>query len=335
MTDKMEQIEAKIKGTVEDTTDTIKRGLDVKYQVSEHPWAALGAAVLAGYALGSMGGSSSSSSSSTPSTYRYRGDYQHNDFRSSSEPMRYYGPNNQSSDWHASQSSDWHASQSTPSYSSPSSSKDDSSYRSHDDRSHQHSSSNGFFDKVMGELGIEMDTLKTAAISSLVHLVRDTVKQNLPGVYQEAERLRQGSQSSSSGSSASSPSYSSTGSSSGSDSQMNRSYSGSSPSSSSSSYGTSSSSGLYPSNGSGSYDARTGMGTSQGSTGNSGEGEFYRNADITEGQTPRYDRTDEIYPPGSSESDRDPSTSTQREVGRNPNYDMIPPSPHANPDGRP
>src|SRR3712207_2880549 len=80
MTDKMEQIEAKIKGTVEDTTETLKRGLDVKYQVGEHPWAALGAAVLAGYALGSMG--SSSSSSSTPSTYRYRSDYQHNDFRS-------------------------------------------------------------------------------------------------------------------------------------------------------------------------------------------------------------------------------------------------------------
>lgn len=53
MTDKVEQIESRIRGTVENTTDSIKRFVDVKYQVGAHPWMALGVAMLAGYALGS------------------------------------------------------------------------------------------------------------------------------------------------------------------------------------------------------------------------------------------------------------------------------------------
>src|SRR5262245_25381872 len=68
MTDKMEQIESKIKGTVEDT----RRMVDVKYRVSQRPWAALGASILIGYALGSIGGDD------TPAAPR------------PGEPVRYY-----------------------------------------------------------------------------------------------------------------------------------------------------------------------------------------------------------------------------------------------------
>ena len=52
MSDKIEQIETKIKGTVEDT----RRMVDIKYQVSQRPWAALGVSLLVGYTLGSIGG---------------------------------------------------------------------------------------------------------------------------------------------------------------------------------------------------------------------------------------------------------------------------------------
>jgi ElaB/YqjD/DUF883 family membrane-anchored ribosome-binding protein len=52
MTYKIEQIESKIKGTVEDT----RRMVDIKYQVSQRPWAALGVSLLVGYTLGSIGG---------------------------------------------------------------------------------------------------------------------------------------------------------------------------------------------------------------------------------------------------------------------------------------
>lgn len=341
MTDKMEQIEAQIKGTVSDTTETLKRSLDVKYQVSEHPWAALGVAILAGYALGSMGGSSSSSS---PSTYRYRDDFQHNEFRGG-EPMRYYGTG-QSSDWSSNQSNGSSSSYSSPSspsssssYSSPSSSGSNYSGNNYSSNNfsyggqQQQSSSSGFLNEVMGQLGGELDTFKTAAISSLVALVRDTVRQNLPGVYEEAERLRSGSQSYNSGSGMSS------GGASGSSGNSGSNYGSSSGSSmGSSTYGMGNTSNSYSSgsgtSGSSSMGSSRATGSSAASTGLSGEGEFYREADITEGNSPTYDRTDEIYPAGSSESDKD-STSTQREIGRNPNYDMIPPSPHANPDGRP
>src|SRR5215213_4297369 len=52
MTDKIGQLETKIKGTVADT----RRMVDVKYQVSQRPWAALGVSLLVGYTLGSIGG---------------------------------------------------------------------------------------------------------------------------------------------------------------------------------------------------------------------------------------------------------------------------------------
>src|SRR5215203_5450175 len=73
MTDKIEQIETKIKGTVEDT----RRMVDVKYQVSQRPWAALGVSLLVGYTLGSIGG----------------GDDTH-DQPQRGEPFRYYSEQN-------------------------------------------------------------------------------------------------------------------------------------------------------------------------------------------------------------------------------------------------
>jgi len=344
MTGKMEQIESKIKGTVEDTTESLKRGLDVKYQVGEHPWAALGTALLAGYALGSMG-----SSSSSPSTYRYRNDFRYNDFRHNDaragELMRYYGQNGQSSDWHSSQgNSDWQANQpasqytshqQTSQYSSPGTYNGGQTYQAN-----QNQSSDGFLDQVMGQLGSELDTFKTAAISSLVSLIRDTMKQNLPSVYQEAERLRQGS--STQGSSPwnspaqAGPSAANRSSTydSGNTSQSYATKSTGTPLGSSgeesdypsrSTYGASSSD-------SPSTSSRSNVGSTQGTT-NSGAGEFYKEADISEGQTNRYERTPEIYPAGSSESDR--PKSSQSEVGSNPNYEFIPPARHGEPDGRP
>jgi len=298
MTDKIGQIESKIKGTVDDTTETLKRNLDVKYQVSEHPWTALGVAVLAGYALGSMGGSSEAK----PSTYRYREDIRYHD-ANRGEPMRYYGEAEQ-------RNQDWNKSQNTNYSASASPSRNESTYRNESNyRDQNQSSSGGFVDDVMGQLGLELDTLKTAAISSLVNLLRDTVKQNLPGVYSEAERLR-------------SDSTPSTGASSYSSNATN-----------SSSYSNNPASYRAPTSNNPSSSNGAGYTSPSSSAPNSGEGEFYRDADITEGRTNRYERTPEMYPAGSSESDKTPST--QREVGSNPNYDMVPPAPHANPDGRP
>jgi len=58
MTDTMEQIESRVKGTVDTTVENVRRTFDIKQQISDKPWAALGIAVVAGYVLGSMDGSS-------------------------------------------------------------------------------------------------------------------------------------------------------------------------------------------------------------------------------------------------------------------------------------
>jgi len=146
MTDKIEQIETKIKGTVEDT----RRMVDIKYQVSQRPWTALGISLLVGYTLGSIGGDDTHAQSQ-------RG-----------EPFRYYE-------------------------------------QPHNDRAHlgnehdnsfargtntQRAAQPGMLDQIMDQFSDEFQLLKAAAITSVISLIRDTVRQNLPALDQELGRLR-------------------------------------------------------------------------------------------------------------------------------------------------
>jgi ElaB/YqjD/DUF883 family membrane-anchored ribosome-binding protein len=64
MTDTMGQIESHVKGTVDTTVANVKRTFDVKQQIANQPWAALGIAIVAGYVLGSLDGDSGTSESS-------------------------------------------------------------------------------------------------------------------------------------------------------------------------------------------------------------------------------------------------------------------------------
>jgi hypothetical protein len=153
MTDKMEQIESKIKGTVEDT----RRMVDVKYQVSQRPWAALGASILIGYAIGSIGGDDDNTS-----TQHQRG-----------ETIRYYG---EPSDDRARATHDR-----------------DTSYRSASAAQHQgarQESKPGFLDQIMDQFSDEIELLKGAALASVTGLVRDTIHRNLPALQQEVDRIR-------------------------------------------------------------------------------------------------------------------------------------------------
>ena len=151
MTDKLEQIETKIKGTVEDT----KRMVDIKYQVSQRPWVALGTSVLIGYALGSLGGSTSASPSHSGTAFQY-----------DSHPIdNRYRPAEANGD----------------SYRYASTSYGQEARRS---------SEPGMIDQIKDQFGGEIETLKAAAVTSLISLVRDAVKQNLPAVHQEMQRLR-------------------------------------------------------------------------------------------------------------------------------------------------
>lgn len=55
ITDKIEQIESKVRGTVDTKVDQFHQLFDVQHQVRERPWATLGVAALVGFAAGSMG----------------------------------------------------------------------------------------------------------------------------------------------------------------------------------------------------------------------------------------------------------------------------------------
>jgi len=149
MTDKIEQIETKIKGTVEDT----RRMVDLKYQVSQRPWAALGVSLLVGYTLGSIGGDDTRAQPQ-------RG-----------EPFRYYGePNND----RAARERDTDSR--------------GASFTQHADT--RRTAQPGMIDQIMDQFGDEFQLLKAAALTSVISLVRDTVRRNLPALDQELGRLR-------------------------------------------------------------------------------------------------------------------------------------------------
>jgi len=164
MSNKVEQIESKIKDTVEDT----KRMVDVRYQVSQHPWAAVGLAVFAGYTLGSMGGRAAEHPDRGMAMRYYS---ESTDERSAA--MRYYG-----------ESAEDH-SRSTP---------DTSDRYRYAGASHAQElrkpAEPGIVDQLVDQFGDELQMLKAAAVTSLISLVRDTVRQNLPAVHQQLERLR-------------------------------------------------------------------------------------------------------------------------------------------------
>jgi len=151
MTDKIEKIETKIKGTVEDT----RRMVDVKYQVSQRPWAALGVSLLVGYTLGSIGGDDSRSQPQHKETVRYYADSHDDRSRSAREhTMDSHSP----------------------------------SFSQHADT--RRSAQPGMMDQIMDQFGDEFQLLKAAAITSVISLVRDAVRQNLPGLDKELGRLR-------------------------------------------------------------------------------------------------------------------------------------------------
>ncbi|MBC8160858.1 MAG: DUF3618 domain-containing protein [Roseiflexaceae bacterium] len=69
---KATEVVDQVKTTATDTIDTVKQTFDVKKQVSERPWVALGAALAAGYVLGNLGNDNDGrSSQSTGPTYDY------------------------------------------------------------------------------------------------------------------------------------------------------------------------------------------------------------------------------------------------------------------------
>ena len=151
MSDKLEQIESKIKGTVDDT----RRMIDLKYQVSQRPWAALGVSLLVGYTLGSIGGDDQRPQLRRSDSFRYYTEPKDDRTRSTRE---------------------YDTASREAAFGQPANT--------------QHTAQPGMLDQIMDQFGDEFQMLKAAAVTSVIGLIRDTVRQNLPALDQELSRLR-------------------------------------------------------------------------------------------------------------------------------------------------
>lgn len=54
MTEKFEMLEERVRETVEDAKNTVKRSVDLGYHVAQRPWKMMGMSILAGYVLGRL-----------------------------------------------------------------------------------------------------------------------------------------------------------------------------------------------------------------------------------------------------------------------------------------
>lgn len=177
MTDKMSEIESRVSGTVDQTVESVKRTFDIKHQVGERPWVAVGAAVLAGYALGTMEMPSMPGSEPYP-----RHMYESAMDKPSHET---YKPSTQYRPYDSSQgvanSSTYEGSgRGVVDYSNPNL-----------PRSEPSPQAPGFLRDIFSEFADELDTLKTAAISTGITLLRDAIKANIPALHDQYEQLRQ------------------------------------------------------------------------------------------------------------------------------------------------
>jgi len=152
MTDKIEQIETKIKGTVADT----RRMVDIKYQVGQRPWAAIGVSLLVGYTLGSLGGNDTHAQPKRGEAFRY--------YSEPSDDHRAHSARERDADTRG------------------------TSFAQHTDT--RRAAQPGMLDQIMEQFGDEFELLKAAAITSVIGLVRDTVRRNLPALNEELGRLR-------------------------------------------------------------------------------------------------------------------------------------------------
>jgi ElaB/YqjD/DUF883 family membrane-anchored ribosome-binding protein len=150
MTVKMEQIEAKVRGTVDDVRtsvdstvenvkENIKQTLNLQDQVNERPLVMVGGSILAGFLLGALIGGGGDD---TPRSYSTSGAHRDQDR--------------------------------TPTYGATGYSRS------------QKGSGAGFFDQFSDEL----ETIKTAAMNTLGSLAREWMNENIPQFGEEFDRAR-------------------------------------------------------------------------------------------------------------------------------------------------
>lgn len=166
ITEKMETIEAKVqyatdevRDSVSNTVDNIKERFNVDQMVQERPWAMLGASIIAGYMLGSFGGSSQSDDRYENHSRGYRSyedDDNDDDTYYRGRPYRYYTAETMQRSRSGSRSK----------------------------------RSSAIMNELSNQMGKEMDTLKEATIVTITKTLRSALRETVPQLADEFERAR-------------------------------------------------------------------------------------------------------------------------------------------------
>lgn len=138
-----------VKDTVESAKESVKRTFDVSYQVNERPWTMMGISLVAGLATGALVGGSTNTSARVA-----RG------MSRASAP-----PEDQPGYGHASSSASFLSGGAST------------------------SRKPGFFDKLTSQLAGEFDQFKDVAVAALVQVVHDMAQQAAPALRQGVEQM--------------------------------------------------------------------------------------------------------------------------------------------------
>jgi len=164
LTEKLETLEAEVKGTVQSARDTVenareavsetitnvkqtvKQTFDLSYQVDHHPWAMLGLSLVSGLVVGALVGSRTNSDRRM--------------VRRMSEASE------------------------EPRLRSESSLADGRSRMAYEEPARP-----GFMDKLSGQLGNELEKVKDLAITTLVGVVSDVARRSIPALGSAVEEM--------------------------------------------------------------------------------------------------------------------------------------------------
>lgn len=151
MIDTIEQIESKVRGTVDTTVEHVNRMFDLRQQVRERPWVALGAAALVGFAAGSLGGGSRRDDAR--SRYVADGAYDRAEYPFYEPSYNRYGVSEAST-------------------------------------ADRRGSANQLMHDLGDRFGTELQLITSAALAAGVNMLRDTIKQSMPNFEQEYDHAR-------------------------------------------------------------------------------------------------------------------------------------------------
>jgi ElaB/YqjD/DUF883 family membrane-anchored ribosome-binding protein len=153
----VEDIVENVKDTMDDTVTMVKQSFDLRHQVEQRPWLMLGGSVLAGYMLGGLLGRRSSMHDSL-----------------------------------CAKENDAFAADMTSGsglYSMPGDSSTTNFAREQAQAAPSQPQKSGVWDSTLGQFREEFDIIKGAVVGSLMNNLRDVIKENLPSIAPQLEKV--------------------------------------------------------------------------------------------------------------------------------------------------